>query len=99
MQHQRCRPAPRGYSVASTRAGPCLPTAPLPPPPTPACAQLRDTFVHGDRVHLVLECCAGDLTGVIKDRSLALTEAHVKGFMRQVLDGVAYLHARRLMHR
>jgi serine/threonine protein kinase len=31
--------------------------------------------------------------------SIALTEAHVKGFMAQILEGVAYLHAHRLMHR
>jgi len=61
--------------------------------------QLRDTFVHGDRVHLVLDLCAADLTAVIRDRSLALTEAHVKGYMRQLLEGVEYLHRNRLMHR
>jgi serine/threonine protein kinase len=30
---------------------------------------------------------------------VSLTEAHVKGYMQQILTGIAYLHGRKIMHR
>ena len=32
-------------------------------------------------------------------RTVSLTEAHVKGYMQQILTGIAYLHGRKIMHR
>ena len=61
--------------------------------------RLLETFAFGDRVHLVLEFCASDLARTLRDRSLALGEAHVKGFLQQILAGVAHVHACGLLHR
>lgn len=60
---------------------------------------LLDVFSYGDRVHLVLEYAACDLTAVIRDRRIKLTEAHVKGYIQQILAGVEFMHARHFLHR
>jgi len=65
----------------------------------PNVVRMFEAFPFGDRVHLVLEFCASDLGATLRDRSLPLTEAHVKGFLRQLLRGVAHVHASGLMHR
>jgi cyclin-dependent kinase 7 len=61
--------------------------------------QLYDVFPYGECLHLVLEYCVGDLTHVIRNRNVVLTEAHVKGYFRQILSAIAFCHACRLMHR
>jgi len=60
---------------------------------------LLDVFTYGDRVYLVLELAAADLTAVVRDRTVALSEADVKGFMLQLLRGLAHLHGSHFMHR
>lgn len=61
----------------------------------------RAAIAQGDRVHLVLDFCAGDLRGIarISDASLALPEAAIKGFFVQLLRALAALHCARIMHR
>jgi cyclin-dependent kinase 7 len=61
--------------------------------------QLYDAFPFGDRIHLVLEFCATDLSAIIRDTAIPLGEAHVKGFFQQILTGISYVHSRRFMHR
>ena len=36
---------------------------------------------------------------MVRDRTLALSEAHIKGIMQQALAGVDYLHGLRMLHR
>ena len=62
---------PRGRASRRAHSDAAPPTVVRGSPPRPARVQLRDTFVHGDRVHLVLDLCAADLTAVIKDRCVA----------------------------
>ena len=61
----------------------------------------RAAIAQGDRVHLVLDFCAGDLRGVARasDACMALPEAAIKGFFVQVLRALAALHEARIMHR
>ena len=61
--------------------------------------KLIDSFPFGDRIHLVLEYCASDLGRTLRDRTLAIHEHHIKGFLQQILEGVAYIHKSGLMHR
>ncbi len=76
-----------------------LPPAALAPLPHRNVVRLLESFAFGDRVHLVLEFCASDLARTLRDRSLALGEAHAKGILQQLLRGVAHVHACGLMHR
>ena len=61
--------------------------------------KLIESFPFGDRIHLVLEYCASDLGRTLRDRTLAIHEHHIKGFLQQILEGVAYIHKSGLMHR
>lgn len=60
---------------------------------------LYDAFPYGDRVHLCLEYCATDLSQLIRDRSVQLSEANVKCLMQQMLRGTAAVHSCGFMHR
>jgi serine/threonine protein kinase len=61
--------------------------------------KLIESFPYGDRIHLVLEFCASDLGRTLRDRTLAIHEHHIKGFLQQILEGVAHIHKCGLMHR
>lgn len=65
----------------------------------PNILRLLDVFSYGDRMYLVLELAVADLTAVIRDRSLVVSEADIKGYIHAVLAGVAHMHACRFMHR
>jgi serine/threonine protein kinase len=60
---------------------------------------LHAVFIHADKVHLVLTLCHCDLTALIKERSVTLSEAHVKCIVMQLLDALVFCHRRGLMHR
>jgi len=57
-----------------------------------AVVALLDVFLTGDSLHLVLEFCPFDLQNVVYDKKLFLTEAHIKSYMQQLLQGVAVCH-------
>jgi cyclin-dependent kinase 7 len=61
--------------------------------------RIYESFPYGDRINLVLELCVTDLENIIRDKSILLTEAHVKGICQQLLRGMNHLHASNLMHR
>lgn len=51
------------------------------------------------KVYLVMEYCEGNnlLTDIIKDGSL--TENSARGYLREITEGLCYLHARAVIHR
>lgn len=70
---------------------PYRPPSPTPhPPPTP-----RDT----PPLHAILPRPTPTPCPASLYRTVSLTEAHVKGYMLQILTGIAYLHGRKVMHR
>eukprot|EP00927_Polykrikos_kofoidii_P059690 TRINITY_DN54831_c0_g1_i1.p1 TRINITY_DN54831_c0_g1~~TRINITY_DN54831_c0_g1_i1.p1 ORF type:complete len:344 (+),score=43.41 TRINITY_DN54831_c0_g1_i1:117-1148(+) len=58
-----------------------------------------DVFVDGGALHLVMDFMDGDLKRVIEDKSLILSESHVKCLSRQLLQGVRALHQMWFVHR
>jgi hypothetical protein len=54
-------------------------------------AQLLDSFVYGDRIHLVLEYCPLDLTALIRDKCVSLGEAAQTFSMRGLAGAPACL--------
>jgi len=58
-----------------------------------------DVYADGGVIHLVMEFMDGDLKKLVEDSSLHLTESHVKCLSKQLLDGIAALHARWFVHR
>lgn len=65
----------------------------------PNILRLVDVFPYSDRMHLVLEYCVSDLKSIIANRTVYLSEAAVKGYLQQILEGVAYMHSRGFVHR
>ncbi|CAH1787071.1 unnamed protein product [Owenia fusiformis] len=61
--------------------------------------QLHDAFQHKDEINLVLECILG---GELFDRVLRddfiLTERACMLFMRQICEGVEYMHSQDILH-
>ncbi|KAK1869245.1 hypothetical protein I4F81_011724 [Pyropia yezoensis] len=67
----------------------------------PNVIHLVDVFASGGgtSLNLVLEYCLTDLEATIRDRSLILSPADVKGMMRMLLAGTAALHEAWILHR
>eukprot|EP00761_Pharyngomonas_kirbyi_P004320 gb/GECH01004324.1/.p1 GENE.gb/GECH01004324.1/~~gb/GECH01004324.1/.p1 ORF type:complete len:416 (+),score=79.12 gb/GECH01004324.1/:1-1248(+) len=61
--------------------------------------RLIDVFVHHYNIHLVYEFMATDVENIINDSSVILSQAHIKGFMKQILQGVAECHKKWVLHR
>lgn len=55
-------------------------------------------FSHGD-VFMVFEYVDYDLYGLLKSSGVALTEAHIRSFTSQLLEGVHFLHKNMILHR
>ena len=55
-------------------------------------------FNHGD-VFMVFEYADYDLYGLLKSSGVMLQEAHVRSYMKQLLDGVFFLHKNSILHR
>ncbi|XP_071817376.1 cyclin-dependent kinase 20-like [Apostichopus japonicus] len=60
---------------------------------------LRDVFPHGTGFVLVFDFMLSDLSEVLRESKLPLTEAQVKSYMLMLLKGVAYCHENSIMHR
>eukprot|EP00043_Microstomoeca_roanoka_P014512 m.143922 g.143922 ORF g.143922 m.143922 type:complete len:155 (+) comp16030_c0_seq8:23-487(+) len=60
--------------------------------------QLRDVFVKGFNIHLVLELCKCDLREIISE-NIQLTPSDKKSIMLQSLQGLEYLHSHWILHR
>ena len=50
-------------------------------------------------IFLVFEYCHFDLAGLLRNRDISLSKAHILSFMKQLIDGMAFIHHRQLLHR
>lgn len=55
-------------------------------------------FSHGD-VFMVFEYVDYDLYGLLKSPGVILSQAHVRSFIKQLLEGVNFLHKNHIIHR
>jgi len=58
-----------------------------------------EVYCHNGSISLVLELCLTDLEIIIKDRSVRLSAAQVKGYMLGTMNGVAFCHENSVLHR
>lgn len=66
----------------------------------PNIVNLIHSFETESHVYIVLEFCSrGDLYGAIRAGTGPLETEHVRQFMLQLVDAVAYIHARDMYHR
>jgi CTD kinase subunit alpha len=58
-------------------------------------------FSDGDlgNVYMVFEYMDHDLTGILSQTQFTFTTAHLKSFCQQMLQGLAYLHHKSVVHR
>ncbi|VDO03439.1 unnamed protein product [Rodentolepis nana] len=65
----------------------------------PRLIQLYDVFVQPDRITLIMELITGgELFERVIDESFELDEATCEKFMRQILQGVEYIHSQHIVH-
>jgi cyclin-dependent kinase 12/13 len=92
-----------GFPVTALREVKILKTC----PPHPSVVQLVEVVTSkpadqnrmlGD-VFLVFEYVDGDLAGILTYPELARTHSQVRHYLRQLLEGVAHLHAHGVLHR
>lgn len=58
-----------------------------------------DVFSDGGALHIVMEFMDGDLRKLVEDRSVSLSEAHIKSLAKQLCQGLAAIHQRFFVHR
>lgn len=58
-----------------------------------------DVFAEGGAIHLVMEFMDGDIKKLMDERGMIFNEPHVKCLARQLLEGLAALHAQFFVHR
>jgi len=56
-------------------------------------------FEDKERVYILLEYCNNQTLMEVHKRRRKITEPETQYYMHQILDGVAYLHSRRVIHR
>lgn len=59
---------------------------------------LRDSFVHGTFYYLVMDLCGCSLMQMLTERS-DVSEKMVVGVFREMLQGIAHVHAASIVHR
>jgi cyclin-dependent kinase 7 len=65
----------------------------------PNVIRLFDVFSADSSIHMLLELCPTDLDHVIKDKSILMTEGHVKSYTQMMLAGLEHCHANFVLHR
>lgn len=60
---------------------------------------LLEMIVEHNQIAMVFDYLDHDLTGLLTHPDLQLTEGHRKMIFKQLLDGMNYLHKRRVIHR
>ena len=65
----------------------------------PNIISILDVYTKRSNLYIVFELMYEDLEHLIIDKHIPFTAADVKGFLHQVLAGVAYMHAQWVMHR
>ena len=66
---------------------------------SPHVVLLLDVFTHKRNLSLVFEYMESDLEAIIRSRTILLTPADIKSYMRMTLEGVKVCHENFIMHR
>eukprot|EP01039_Chlorochromonas_danica_P003863 gene3864-4220_t len=60
---------------------------------------LKDVFISGGVLHMVMEFCPFDLLQVIQDKTIYLRSNHSKCYLKMILLGIEHLHKNYILHR
>jgi cyclin-dependent kinase 7 len=65
----------------------------------PNVIELIDVYPHTGNINLVFEECTTDLETVIMDKTVAITNSHIKSYMAMLLRGIHHCHTNNVLHR
>lgn len=65
----------------------------------PNIVSLIEMMVEKSQVYMVFEYLDHDLSGILLHPTLKFSEGNVKYLFRQIVDGLAYMHSRGILHR
>ncbi|TPX41804.1 hypothetical protein SeMB42_g05404 [Synchytrium endobioticum] len=65
----------------------------------PNIVKLKEIVSSKDRIDLVFEYMDHDLTGLFANSQFKPSPSHIKCLMRQMFEGLSFLHNKRVMHR
>jgi CTD kinase subunit alpha len=60
---------------------------------------LLEIMVESKQIHMIFNYAEHDLTGILSNPDISLTAGHCKNLFRQLLQGMDYLHSKRVIHR
>lgn len=63
----------------------------------PSSTQLREDDLG--EVYMVMEYLDNDLTGIMENPSFKLSENYIKCYLKQLLEGIHYIHTNEIIHR
>jgi cyclin-dependent kinase 12/13 len=62
-------------------------------------AKTSNAMRNRHEIYMVFEYVDNDLTGLLETPSVVFTEAHIKSYVKQLLQGLWYCHERQVLHR
>lgn len=66
----------------------------------PNVSTLSEIMVEGTKtVYMIFEYADNDLSGILLNNEISLSPANCKHIFKQLLEGIQYLHSRRILHR
>ncbi|GMM31214.1 cyclin-dependent serine/threonine protein kinase [Martiniozyma asiatica (nom. inval.)] len=62
-------------------------------------AGLYEMMVESNQVFMVFEYMSHDLSGILQQGNIIITDGEKKNMFKQLLEGIGYLHSKRVIHR
>ncbi|ODQ58698.1 hypothetical protein WICANDRAFT_21208, partial [Wickerhamomyces anomalus NRRL Y-366-8] len=65
----------------------------------PNIVKLLEIMVEQKQIYMIFDYADHDLTGILSNPDIKLSDANCKYFFKQLLEGINYLHSKKVIHR